>query len=117
MEKAVVIINEAPSSMRAWNGLRLAVALIGADMKPELFLLNDGVFCAMKDQNTPDELAGQHTAHKIEELQSMGGVVKLCTQCAQTRGISDSVCVEGLEWVSIVDLAKAIRDSAKVVSF
>jgi sulfur relay (sulfurtransferase) complex TusBCD TusD component (DsrE family) len=117
MEKAVVIINEAPSNMRAWNGFRLSAALIGADMKVEVFLLNDGVFCAHKGQTPPDEISGQNTGAKIKELLEMGAKIRLCTQCAQTRGITESMVVEGIEWVSMVDLAKSIRECQKVVSF
>jgi len=117
MDRAVIIINEPPSSMRAWNGFRLAAALVGAEMKPEVFLINDGVFCAMRGQSTPEELAGQNTNHKIAELQGIGGVIRLCTQCANTRGLTEEAVVDGIEWVSMVDLAKSIRDAAKVVSF
>jgi len=117
MERAVVIINEAPSSLRAWNGFRLSAALIGADMKVEVFLLNDGAFCALKGQNPPDEIAGQNTGAKIKELLGLGARIRLCTQCAQTRGISEGSVLEGVDWVSMVDLAKSIRESNKVVSF
>jgi len=117
MERVVVIINEAPSSMRAWNGCRLSGALIGADMKVEVFLLNDGVYCAHKDQTPPDEISGQNTGAKIKELFGLGARIRLCTQCAQTRGITEGMVVEGVEWVSMVDLAKSIRESNKVVSF
>jgi sulfur relay (sulfurtransferase) complex TusBCD TusD component (DsrE family) len=117
MERAVVIINEPPSSMRAWNGFRLSGALIAADMKVEVFLLNDGVFCAHKGQAPPDEISGQNTGVKITELLGLGARIRLCTQCAQTRGTSEEMVVEGVEWVSMVDLAKSIRESNKVVSF
>ncbi len=117
MDKAVIIINEPPSSMRAWNGFRLAAALVGAEMKPEVFLINDGVFCAIKGQNTPPELAGQNTSHKIEELMGIGATIRVCTQCAQTRGLTEEDIAEGVDWVSMVDLAKSIRDCAKVISF
>ena len=117
MERVVVIINEAPSSMRAWNGFRLSGALIGADMKVEVFLLNDGAFCALKGQNPPDEIAGQNTGAKIKELLGLGARIRLCAQCAQTRGISEGLVLEGVDWVSMVDLAKSIRESNKVVSF
>lgn len=117
MEKAVVIINEAPSSMRAWNGFRLSGALVGTDMKVEVFLLNDGVFCAHKGQMPPEEISGQNTGGKIKELLGIGARVRLCTQCAQTRGITEGMVVEGIEWASMVDLAKSIKECQKVISF
>ncbi|HWP92527.1 MAG TPA: DsrE family protein [Thermodesulfobacteriota bacterium] len=117
MDKAVIIINEAPSSMRAWNGFRLSAALVGVDMKVELFLLNDGVYCAHKGQTPPEEISGQNTGAKIRELLDMGVQVTLCTQCAQTRGITEGMVVEGVVWGSMVDLAKSIKESQKVISF
>ena len=117
MDKAVIIINEAPSSMRAWNGFRLSAALVGVDMKVELFLLNDGVYCAHKGQMPPEEISGQNTGAKIRELLDMGVQVTLCTQCAQTRGVTEGMVVEGVIWGSMVDLAKSIKESQKVVSF
>ncbi len=117
MEKAVVIINEAPSNMRAWNGFRLSGALIGADMKVEVFLMNDGIFCGHKGQTPPEEISGQNTGGKIKELLAIGARVRLCTQCAQTRGITENMIVEGVDWASMVDLAKSIKECQKVVSF
>ncbi len=117
MEKAVILINEAPSSMRAWNGFRLSAALIGTDMQVEVFLVNDGVFCAQKGQTPPDEISGQNTGAKIKELLGIGAKIRLCTQCAQTRGVTESMVVEGLEWASMVDLARSIKECQKVVSF
>ena len=117
MDKAVIIFNEAPSSMRAWNGFRLSTALVGADMKVELFLLNDGVYCAHKGQTPPEEISGQNTGAKIRELLDMGVQITLCTQCAQTRGITEGMVVEGVVWGSMVDLAKSIKESQKVINF
>ena len=81
MEKALVIINEAQSSARAWNGFRLSCALIGADMMVEVFLLNDGAYCAHKGQTPPEEISGQNTGGKIKELLGVGARIRLCTQC------------------------------------
>ncbi len=117
MDNAVIIINDAPSNMRAWNGFRLSAALIGTEMKVELFLLNDGVFCSIKGQNPPDEISGQNTGEKIKELLGMGARIRLCSQCAQTRGITEGMIIEGIEWASMVDLAKAVKECQKVVSF
>lgn len=117
MYNAVIIINEAPSNMRAWNGFRLSAALIGADMRVEVFLINDGVFCAHKGQTPPDEISGQNTSAKIKELLEIGARIRLCTQCAQTRGITEIMVIEGIEWASMIDLAKAVKECQKVISF
>ena len=37
MEKVTIILNEGPSSMRSWNGLRVAAGFVGVDMEQERF--------------------------------------------------------------------------------
>jgi sulfur relay (sulfurtransferase) DsrF/TusC family protein len=56
MEKVTIILNEGPSSMRTWNGLRVAEGSAGADMDVEVFLLDASVYAAKKGQNPPKEL-------------------------------------------------------------
>jgi len=52
-----------------------------------------------------------------EEILEIGARIRLCTQCAQTRGITESMIVEGVDWASMVDLAKSIKECQKVVCF
>ncbi len=68
------IINEAPyGNERTYNALRLALNLV---KRPEIavhvFLTGDGVFCAHKDQKTPN---GYYNVERmIRSLAQHGGV-------------------------------------------
>jgi uncharacterized protein involved in oxidation of intracellular sulfur len=55
-KRIVVVINDGPyGSERAYNGLRVAMALAKREAtKVRVFLLGDGVQCAVKGQKTPD---------------------------------------------------------------
>ncbi len=56
MMKALLVINDAPyGSERAYNALRLAMALQREhqDVEVRLFLLGDAVTCALPHQETP----------------------------------------------------------------
>ena len=50
-----IILNYAPyGTESAYNGLRLALALAKKGESIRIFLLGDGVLCALADQKTPD---------------------------------------------------------------
>jgi len=55
-ESVTIVINDGPyGNERAYNGLRVALALLkrgGASVR--VFLLGDGVQCAVKGQKTPE---------------------------------------------------------------
>ncbi len=50
-----IILNNAPYGTElAYNGLRLALALVKKGEQVRVFLLGDGVRCALGDQQMPD---------------------------------------------------------------
>ncbi len=50
-----IILNNAPYGTElAYNGLRLALALTKKGEQVRVFLLGDGVLCALGNQQTPD---------------------------------------------------------------
>ena len=50
-----IILNNAPYGTElAYNGLRLALALVKKGEQVRVFLLGDGVLCALGSQQTPD---------------------------------------------------------------
>jgi uncharacterized protein involved in oxidation of intracellular sulfur len=52
----LIVINDAPyGNERPYNALRLALNLVRREgVKVRVFLLADGVFCARKEQKTPE---------------------------------------------------------------
>ena len=55
-KKYLIIINDAPyGDERPYNALRLALNLVKREgVKVRTFLIADGVFCARKEQKTPE---------------------------------------------------------------
>ncbi|NIW00120.1 hypothetical protein GWN26_13750 [Candidatus Saccharibacteria bacterium] len=50
-----IIINDAPyGNERAYNALRLALSLARKEEAVRVFLQADAIFCALKDQKTPN---------------------------------------------------------------
>lgn len=49
------ILNDAPyGNERPYNGLRLALSLVKSGEPVRVYLMADAVFCAMKNQQTPN---------------------------------------------------------------
>ncbi|MFQ5709232.1 MAG: DsrE/DsrF/TusD sulfur relay family protein [bacterium] len=50
-----IILNDAAyGTERSYNGLRLALSLAKNNENVQVFLMGDGVLCALKNQKTPD---------------------------------------------------------------
>jgi len=115
-ETVTILINEAAyGKERAWNALRLAMAMITKDVKVNIFLLEDGVTVAKKNQRPPE---GYYNLEKmLAQLIQGGAKVRACTTCLQARGINQDDLVLGVEAGKILDLVQWVKESKSVLSF
>jgi len=115
-EAVTIIINEAAyGKERAWNALRLAMAMTVKDIKINIFLLEDGVTVAKKDQRPPE---GYYNLEKmLTQLVQNGAKVRACTTCLQARGLSQNDLVDGVEAGKMLDLVQWVKESKSVLSF
>ena len=116
--KALIIINDAPyGTEKAYNALRLAIQ-IGKDYEDSevtVFLMADAVGCAIPNQNTPN---GYYNIERmIKAVFGKSGKIKICTSCAEARGLKDITFVEGAELSTMKELTQLVMESDKVVTF
>ena len=113
-----IIVNDSPYGIeKPWNALRLASTSISNDigMKVRVFLMGDSVVSAKRGQKTPD---GYYNMEKmLVSLVSHGVEIKTCGACIDTRGISESDLIEGVERGSMKILATWVKESDRVISF
>jgi tRNA 2-thiouridine synthesizing protein D len=116
LETVTIVINEAAyGKERAWNALRLAMAMMVKDLKVNVFLLEDGVTVAKRDQHPPE---GYYNLEKmLSQLVQNGAKVRACSTCLQARGLSQSDLVLGVEAGKLLDLVQWIKESKSVLSF
>jgi uncharacterized protein involved in oxidation of intracellular sulfur len=114
----LILINDAPyGTEKAYNALRLAMQIQKDYEQAEmtLFLMADAVSCALPNQNTP---AGYYNIERmLRSVVSKNGKVKLCTTCADARGIKDVKFIEGAELSTMKELARLTMESEKVITF
>ena len=105
--KVLVIINDAPyGTEKAYNALRLA-SQIQRDWENSevcIFLMADAVTCAIPDQNTPN---GYYNIERmLKSVVNKNGKIKLCTTCAEARGLKDIKFIDGAELSTMKELAQ-----------
>ena len=116
--KALIIINDAPyGTEKAYNAMRLAIQIQKdyEDAEVTVFLMADAVGCAIPNQNTPN---GYYNIERmIKAVVSKNGKVKICTSCAEARGLKDIKFVDGAELSTMKGLTKLTMECDKVVTF
>jgi len=115
-ETVTIVINEAAyGKERAWNALRLAMAMMVKNIKVNIFLLEDGVAVAKKGQRPPE---GYYNLEKmLTELVQNGAKIRACSTCLQARGLSQNDLVPGVEAGKLLDLVQWVKESKSVLSF
>lgn len=116
--KILIIINDAPyGSEKAYNALRIANQINKDYSENEvvIFLMADGVNCAIPNQNTPN---GFYNIERMLKLSlNKGTKLLLCGSCADARGLKNIPLIEEAQMSSMAELTKMIVESDKVLTF
>jgi uncharacterized protein involved in oxidation of intracellular sulfur len=118
MQTITLIVNSAPYGTEGpYNAFRLAAALISAASQAEvrIFLMADGTFAAKRGQAVPEGYYNAETM--LAGLIGKGVSVRLCGTCCRARGLAPEEVTEGAAISGMLELAKWVIESDKVVSF
>lgn len=116
--QVLIVINDAPyGTEKAYNGLRLAMALQreheGVEVR--IFLLGDAVACALVGQSTAQ---GYYNIQRMTKaVISKGAHVRACGSCAEARGLTGLTLIEGVEVSTMSQLTQWVLDSDRVLTF
>jgi tRNA 2-thiouridine synthesizing protein D len=110
-----IIINRSPyGDDYVFNALRFATSLLVSKIKVNIFLLGDGVYVAVKDQNPP-----KNTTNIQEMLQKFiinRAKIKVCCLCARSRGI-EGMLLESCTIGSMSQLGDWVAESDQTINF
>lgn len=116
--KTLIIINDAPyGTEKAFNALRISNQLNKDFPETEvtIFLMADGVNCAIPNQNTPN---GYYNIERMLKLSTNKGTrLLLCGSCLEARGLKNIELVDKAEISTMAELTKQIVESDKVLTF
>ena len=116
--KILIIINDAPyGTEKALNALRIANQQNKDFPKTEvvIFLMADGVNCAIPNQNTPN---GFYNIERMLKLSTRKGTrLLLCGSCLEARTLKSVELAEKAEVSTMAELTKELTESDKVLTF
>jgi uncharacterized protein involved in oxidation of intracellular sulfur len=114
--KLLIIVNDQPyGSERPYNALRLAGALAKREgVELRVFLLGDGVGCAISGQALPD---GHYHLDRMLMPLIRRGEVACCGTCLEARGIGEEQLVEGARRSTLEELADWTVWAERVLTF
>jgi uncharacterized protein involved in oxidation of intracellular sulfur len=114
----LIIINDAPyGTEKAFNALRMAMTLqkTQENIDVNLFLLADAVFCAVRNQSTPD---GYYNIERmLRSVASSGGKIRACGGCSEARGVGEHNLLSGVEMSNMEEFCQWVVQSDKVITF
>jgi uncharacterized protein involved in oxidation of intracellular sulfur len=116
MNYLLILNDPAYGTERSYNGFRLAKGLAGQEgNQVRVFLMGDGVSCAIKGQTTPN---GYYNLEKmIRATAANGAEIGCCGTCLDARGIADPLLAEGAHRSSLDQLTEWTVWADKVITF
>jgi tRNA 2-thiouridine synthesizing protein D len=111
-----LIIYDAPvANERALTALRFAWTADLEGHKVQIWLFENGVYLAKKNQKPAQGLINH--GQMLEDLIKSGVEVKACVVCAEARGIASVELIDGVKLATIHDLIEWTTNSEKVITF
>ncbi len=111
-----LIINDAPyNKERAYTALRFARTAVFEGHTTRIFLIENGVYVAKKDQKPAADQPNFGVF--LEDLIKDGQEVKACIVCIKARGIAESELLSGVKVAALNDLVEWTATSDKVIVF
>lgn len=116
MRVLLVVNGPAYGSDETYNAIRLAVALARReDVQARLFLMGDGVSCAVAGQKVPDGY--YHLDRMLRSFARHGGVIACCGTCMDARGLAAEHLIGEARRSTMDELATWTVDADRVLTF
>ncbi len=111
-----LIVNEAPyQKERAYTAFRFARTCVFEGHKTRIFLIENGVYVAKKDQKPAADQPNMGAF--LEDLIKDGQEVKACVVCIKARGISENELIAGVKVATMNELVEWTTTSDKIIVF
>jgi tRNA 2-thiouridine synthesizing protein D len=116
MATFTLIIYDAPiGKERTLTALRFAWTADLEGHKVQIWLFENGVYLAKKNQKPPQGLINH--GQMLEDLIKTGVEVKACIVCAEARGVTPTELIDGVKLATIHELIQWTANNTKVITF
>jgi tRNA 2-thiouridine synthesizing protein D len=115
-KKAVTVaIGNAPYGReRAYSALRFILTALLEGLHVNVFLIEDGVFLALKNQNASDF---PNYGGLLSQALELGAVVKACGPCCKSRGLTQEYLIAGVALATMHDFVDFVKNDDNAIFF
>lgn len=111
MDSFVVAITRAPYGREdAFNGLYLPITTIADQIRTEVLLIEDGVFCTLKEERAKD-IDYPSVSELVSSTLILDGKVYADARSCEARGVKSEELIEGVELVSHEKVAQILVEA------
>jgi len=116
MKKVIVLLRTAPYGLASGGeAFRLIIGLAGMGMDTTAVLVDDGVYCGIKDQKA-ESIEMKPLDQAYGQLSEFGAKLFIHKESIEERGISHDRIIKA-EFITTRDLANLVVKSDTVISF
>jgi sulfur relay (sulfurtransferase) complex TusBCD TusD component (DsrE family) len=106
--KLCILLTTSPEDQNSEIVIKLVQAALEAGHLAELFLMDDGVYNAVKKVKISIRFAG---------LMTKGASIALCGHTAEERGVSAEDCLPGVKYAGQYELACMVNEADRFLMF
>lgn len=110
-KKLGMVLGSNPTSGKTLLAIRLAEAAIAAGLPVSMFLVDEGIYCALESTTNKSLLKRLHAL-------AQGGVdITLCSVMLKSHGVQEKAVKSGIEIGSLLHFVQMINDCDQTLFF
>lgn len=110
-KKLGIVVGSNPTSGKTLLAIRLAEAAIAAGLPVSVFLVDEGIYCALESMTNKSLLKRFHALAR-------GGVnITLCSAMLKSHGVPEQAVKSGIEIGSLLHFVQMINDCDQTLFF
>lgn len=110
-KKLGIIVGSNPTSGKTLLAIRLAEAAIAAGLPVSVFLVDEGIYCALESTTNKSLLKRFHA------LARDGASITLCSVMLKSHGVQEKAVKSGIEIGSLLYFVQMINDCDQTLFF
>ena len=106
-----ILLTSSPEHENTYTVGQLSSAFLRAGHGVQIFLMDDGVYSAVKNQSR------NRLFTNLDQLMAQGAKIYLCAVTAEARGLGQEHLLEGVEFSSQYELSQIVERSDRFLAF
>lgn len=110
-KKLGFVVGSSPTSGKTWLAIRLAEAAIAAQMPVSIFLVDEGIYCAI------DSTTNKSLLKRFHAMAQNGVKIILCSVMLKSHGVPEKAVKNSIEIGSLLNFVEMVNDCDQIVFF